>query len=57
MQYVAEIFPLKHFLIVAKGLFLKDMPFSAVWANTWPNLIIAAFTMSVSIWLFRRRME
>jgi ABC-2 type transport system permease protein len=57
IQYVSEAFPLKHFLIVVKGLFLKDMPFEAVWANTWPNLVIAMVTMSISVWLFRRRME
>jgi len=57
VQYVAELFPLKHFLIVVKGLFLKDMPAADVWTNTWPNLLIAFVTVSVSIWLFRRRME
>jgi ABC-2 type transport system permease protein len=57
VQYISEIFPLKHFLIVVKGLFLKEMPFDAVWANTWPNLLIALFTVSTSVWLFRKRME
>ncbi len=57
LQYVSEISPLKHFLIVIKGIFLKDMPFAAVWANTWPNILIAVFTVSSSVWLFRRRIE
>lgn len=57
VQYISEVFPLKHFLIVVKGLFLKDMPFVDVWTNTWPNLVIAAFTMTTAIWLFRKRME
>lgn len=57
LQYVAELSPLKHFLIVIKGIFLKDMPAADVWANTWPNILIGLFTVSVSVWLFRRRME
>lgn len=57
VQYVSEAFPVKHFLVVVKGIFFKNMPLIDVWANTWPNLVIAAFTMGVSIWLFRHRME
>ena len=49
--------PLKHALITLKGLFLKDMPFIDVWANTWPLLIIGASTLIVSGWFFSRRLE
>lgn len=49
--------PLKHALITLKGLFLKDMPFSEVWANTWPMLIIGGCTLLLSGWFFSRRLE
>ena len=49
--------PLKHALITLKGLFLKDMPFSDVWANTWPLLIIGSVTLLLSGWFFSRRLE
>lgn len=49
--------PLKHALITLKGLFLKDMPFHEVWANTWPLLIIGSCTLLLSGWFFSRRLE
>jgi ABC-2 type transport system permease protein len=57
LQYVAQIIPLKHFLIVMKGTFLKDISARIVFDNTWPNVIIAICTLSAATWLFRRRME
>lgn len=57
LQYVAELSPLKHFLIIIKGVFLKNMPPADIWANTWPNILIACVTVSTSVWLFRRRIE
>ena len=49
--------PLKHALITLKGLFLKDMPFTDVWTNTWPMLIIGCTTLLLSAWFFSRRLE
>lgn len=57
LQYVAQIIPLKHFLIVVKGVFLKDISARMVFDNTWPNAIIALCTLTAATWLFRRRME
>jgi ABC-2 type transport system permease protein len=57
LQHVSDLIPLKHFLIVVKGLFLKNVPLDVVFANTWPNMLIALFTLSMAGWLFRRRME
>jgi ABC-2 type transport system permease protein len=57
LQPVATANPLKHFLVILKGIFLKDMPAQAVWANTLPMIIIAAITLTTAAWLFRRRLE
>lgn len=57
LQYISDAIPLKHFLIVLKGSFLKDMPPSAVWDHTWPNLVIAFFTLTTAVWLFKNRLE
>ncbi len=57
LQVVAEGNPLKHFLIIIKGVFLKDMPPALVAANTWPILVIAFFTLGAASWLFRSRLE
>jgi ABC-2 type transport system permease protein len=57
LQTVTWVNPLKHALIILKGLFLKDMPFVEVWANTWPMLVIGGVTLLLSGWFFSRRLE
>lgn len=49
--------PLRHFLVIAKGLFLKDMPAAEVFHNTIPLVLIGTMTISVATWLFRRRLS
>jgi len=49
--------PLRHFLVVVRGVFLKGMSARDVFANTLPLVIIAAVTLSAAAWLFRKRME
>ena len=54
---VAQIDPLKHFLVISEGLFLKGMPFSDVLANMWPLLVIAAIALTGSALLYRSKLE
>jgi ABC-2 type transport system permease protein len=57
LRLVAEVDPLKHFLIISEGLFLKGMPAGDVVANAWPLLVIAAITLLGSALFFRSRTE
>jgi ABC-2 type transport system permease protein len=57
LQFVAEVDPLKHFLVLSEGLFLKAIPAPDVFANTWPLLVIAAVTLTGSALLFRFKVE
>jgi ABC-2 type transport system permease protein len=57
LQYVTYINPLRFYLVIAKGEFLKDMPFSIVLYNLIPMIIVAIFTLSLSTWFFRHRLE
>ncbi len=56
LQTFTLINPLRHFLVIVNGLFTKDMPLSAVLANSWPLALIAFVTMASAAWLFNRRM-
>ena len=56
LQIATEINPIRYFLVVSKGIFLKDMPAALVFANTWPMAMIAAATLAAATWLFRRRL-
>ncbi len=49
--------PLRYFLVVTRGVFLKAMSFEEVVRSTVPLGLIALVTLSTATWLFRRRME
>ena len=57
LQTVAAINPLKYFITIVDGLFLKGMPAVDVFSNLWPLLIIATITLTSAAIFFRSRTE
>jgi len=57
LQTVTLANPVRYYVVIIKGIFLKDMPASVVAENLWPMALIAAATLPTATWLFRRRME
>jgi ABC-2 type transport system permease protein len=57
LQYIAAASPLKHYLIVVQGSFLKSMPAVEVWHNVWPLLVIAAVTLTTATLFVGRRLQ
>lgn len=57
LQQVTLINPLRYYLVIAKGLFLKNMPAKIVFEDIWPMVLIACFTLTGAVWFFRRRLE
>ena len=57
LQNATLVNPLRYYLVIAKGTFLKDMPVHIVLENIWPMALIAIFTLSGAGWFFRRRLE
>jgi ABC-2 type transport system permease protein len=57
LQWVTLANPVRHFLVIVKALFLKDMPAAEVARNLWPLALIASVTLTAATWLFRRRLE
>jgi ABC-2 type transport system permease protein len=57
LQVVTMVNPLRHFIVVTRGVFLKGMTCAEVAKNTAPLVLIAAVTLLLAAWLFRRRME
>jgi len=49
--------PLRHFLTVIRGVFLRAMPLGAVAAHVWPLALIAAVTLPAAALAFRRRQD
>ncbi|WP_137389414.1 ABC transporter permease [Rhodoligotrophos defluvii] len=57
LQPITLANPLRYFLAVVRGVFLKAIPAEEVLNNTWPLAVIALITLSAASWLFRRRLE
>jgi len=57
LQWISEAIPLKHYLIIVQGSFLKALPFSDVFMNAWPLALIAAVTLSASTRFVRSRLQ
>ncbi len=57
LQYLAQASPLKHYLIIVHGSFLKALPAAEVFANLWPLILIAAVTLTASVVIVQRRLQ
>jgi ABC-2 type transport system permease protein len=55
LQNATLLNPLRYYLVVAKGVFLKEMPATIVFENIWPMALIAIFTLTGATLFFRRR--
>jgi ABC-2 type transport system permease protein len=57
LQTATLINPLRHVLVILRGVFLRGMPSADVMANIVPLVLIAAVTLTVAAWLFRRTVQ
>ena len=57
LQVLAQAIPLKHFLIIVQGSFVKALPPSEVFANAWPMAVIAVVTLTAAVLFVRGRLE
>lgn len=57
LQTITLADPVRYFIVIVQGLFLKAMPAWAVLENVWPMAIISVVTLSAAAYLFRARME
>ena len=57
LQMVTLGNPARYFLVVLKGVFLKDMPPREILAQIGPMVLIAVTTLWAASWLFRHRLE
>jgi ABC-2 type transport system permease protein len=56
LQWLDWFNPLRHFIVIVKGVFLKDIGVATLWHTLWPLLVIAVITLSAANWIFRRRL-
>jgi len=56
LQYIDWFNPLRHFIVIVKGVFLKSIGVDLLFSVLWPLLVIAAITLTAAGWMFRRRL-
>jgi len=57
LQWATLANPIRYFIVIVKGIFLKDLPASIVFQNIWPMAVIGCVTLSCATWLFKHRVE
>lgn len=57
LQSFTWINPLRHYLVIVKGIFLKGISFEIAFTHLWPMVVMAILTLIGAGWFFRRRLE
>jgi ABC-2 type transport system permease protein len=57
LQVVSMGNPLRHYLVIVQGSFLKALPPADVLNNTWPLMVIALVTLSFATWIVQRKLQ
>ncbi len=55
LQTATWVNPIRHFIVIVKSIFLKDVPVSFVLESAVPLAVIAAATVGLAVLIFRRR--
>jgi ABC-2 type transport system permease protein len=56
LQIATAANPIRYFLVISKGVFLKEMGPALVLDNVWPMAMIAVVTLTAATLMFRRRL-
>ncbi len=56
-QYITYLNPVRFFIVLVKGIFLKGMCIQDIVTNMIPLVIIAAITLSIATWTFKRKLN
>lgn len=57
LQYATYLNPLRFYMVIAKGLFLKGISMGDLIMNLIPLIVVAAITLSVANWMFKRKLD
>lgn len=56
-QWISWLDPVRFFLVIIKGVYLKNMPAPYVFENLIPLAIIAFLTLAAAGWMFKRNLD
>ncbi|GAB4236556.1 MAG: ABC transporter permease [Chlamydiales bacterium] len=55
LQKISVINPLKYFIVISRGICMKGIPWSDVWRNIYPMILIGSVNMLTCVYFFRSR--
>lgn len=56
LQQLDWVNPMRHYIVIVKGVFLKDLGFVSLMPNLYPLLAVSVCTLTAADWMFRRRL-
>ena len=54
IEALTRVNPLRYYIAIARGAFLRDLPLAVYWAQLWPMAAIALATLSAAALMMRR---
>lgn len=56
VQAVSYLLPVRYFLRIIRGIFLKGSDLQILWPEIWPLAVFGLVIMSLSVWRFRKQL-
>jgi len=57
LQHATILNPVRFYIVIVKGMFLKGMGWQDVFMNLVPLVFLAIITLSVASWMFKRNLD
>jgi ABC-2 type transport system permease protein len=57
IQWITHAIPLKYFMVIVRGIFLKGNGIYYLWSEVWPLMIIGTSLLAISILRFKKKVE
>lgn len=57
LQLISWFNPLRHFIVIGKGIYLKDFTLAYVLPHLWPLLIISFLTLTTAYFIFKKHTQ
>ena len=57
VQWLAEVFPLTHFLRIIRGIVLRDAALSLMWQDLWPLAVFFLVFLAIATLRFEKRLD
>ena len=57
LQYLSLLDPLRYFLVIIRGIFLKAMPFGVALENLLPLVALTVVSLLFAGWFFKKKLD